>query len=425
MLAIPRTLKQALRHTWLAWQELHGEADLNDLFVCTTIRAASGRAFDWLMANYRLLGNREQGRDKECKTGWDLHVTDCGHEARERLWRMVRFVFPSHMNLSGRFGVPPQGARYPRYWDRIVSQWMTPGVRDQTVLRDMRDWRTDPATGELADKLSAGSAEAETYALIVEDFLRGTIRGELQLAAEEKSRLASRVFQSVLQREGCEACSDSCVGFIPLWRVATRKDRGERYASWLWGEIEEALPVSLKFANELDYFWGSVKQQLLREDENAELRLRMIQWAKNHWDADMLCASLPRQHDWVLHHFVRHQYAGREDNFDAGQWRWLPRRLIAVLERCPDVAVKQVCQLLCEQRDQVDRDDHARPVSIRMHELNKSLVRSIARTKRERRNLMEALVSARKATAESSPENEKIIQAVVAEASDWLKAGLP
>ncbi len=62
LLRTPRALKQALRHTWQPWADLHGEVDFDDLLICHVIHAVSPSAFDFLMENYGALSGASPDR---------------------------------------------------------------------------------------------------------------------------------------------------------------------------------------------------------------------------------------------------------------------------------------------------------------------------------------------------------------------------
>lgn len=55
LLLTPRLLKSALRRMVTSWEQLHGEVDLNELLICSTLRVAAPGAFDFFRSHFSAL----------------------------------------------------------------------------------------------------------------------------------------------------------------------------------------------------------------------------------------------------------------------------------------------------------------------------------------------------------------------------------
>jgi hypothetical protein len=99
LLRQPRMLKAALRRTWMAWQQLHGEVSLSDLLVYHVIHAVDANAIAFLRDHWSQLASRsdknQQERQAKVRSQWEAHVLTTGDRHRERLWLLIQQLFPS------------------------------------------------------------------------------------------------------------------------------------------------------------------------------------------------------------------------------------------------------------------------------------------------------------------------------------------
>ena len=418
VLITPRALKQAMRHTWHAWNDLHGEVDFDDLLICHVIRAVSPSAFDFLMENYGALSadTRDAKQRDEITSAWNAQIRDCSLDGRERLWILVGFLFPA-IAVASRSPSPPQGVRRTVYWERVIRGRVAERVRDQDVLRAVATWKRDRGETLLASKLAADTAFAEGFERVIE----GYPRAEFSLTHAEYRRLTSQVVAIGIREHHAESCDDAVPGFIPLWRSARALQENDGVGEWLWEEIEKAFPCSLAMANDLEYYWGDDKRTRFPKNEREQIRSRTIAWAREHMTAEMLAQNLGRTDPAALYQFVTRRHVDSAREFEAQSWRWLVPRLIGAMGIAPNVVTRQVCLLLSRSRSGRDRDASKQWHGVTGHELDKSLLEELAPQETERKALLERLAAATGPTDEDDSQMRSIVQGVCDDARRVLE----
>ena len=414
----PRRLKSVLRLTWHVWKELHGEVDLDDLLICQLIRTVSPRAFDVLLDWHAILAANELQREASSavKEHWRVRVTDCNSEERDWLWTLAEFVFSgSESEVQQRSPAPPQGARDSVYWERIVTGRLEPGVPDQHVLADLMAAKA----GE-DERLLKGLLAREQYAVVLERLGSHSSSSALLLDSEGLRSIAGHFFGVLLGRLGVEASGDDAPGFLSLWRVQSRRARGASYLAWLWQEVQKALPVSLGFANDLEYYWGSVPQHFLTMDQSQELRSRMLEWAKQNMDARVLLKILGRRNPWALSHFVIHAIGEPPPVFAPDQWRWLTPALLDALPANPGLLVPQVCCLLAKQSRMREADGQG---AIIEYGLATELLEGFAPAEATRARLLEAITKPAISLSDLPSSTREVVDAVRNDAKMLLEEG--
>jgi hypothetical protein len=421
----PRTLKQALRHTWLAWQRLHGEVDLDDLLICNVIRARSPDAFDFLIGFYGSLGHDsiEDDRRKEITEAWTERVRDCSQSDRDLLWSLVVYLFPPVGTLPV-FRTPRlQGVHEQIYWERVVSGYVSEPIRDQAVLGDVALWKQGDAGSTLARALASDSVFAATFERLNERRLRD----EFRLTRDELCRLASQVLEMGLQIHRADAAESTLPGFITLWGRVSQHQRTDVYWTWLWEEIQKALPQSMALGNDLEYAWGSSSppNQLPSLDEAIELRMQMIAWSRQHFSGGLLARSLGRTELYALYHFVRHTHIDYGPAFEAQHWRWLVPILIHAMEIASDVVTPQVCLFVSRPSRHVMSYGEGRPKQVVSHGLDLELIESLVPDNGLRQRLMELLAESPLPSAGRDPSAVKAVDAIRAEARHRIQEFAP
>ena len=418
----PRALKQALRHTWQAWQQLHGEVDLDDLLICNVIRARSPDAFDFLIESYETLRSEriEDDRRRETVEAWSNRVRDCGQRERDPLWSLVAYLFPRIENRPvGRSSSAPQGVQGSIYWDRIVSGYVSEPIRDQEILRGVALWKQGDDDPAMANAL-AGNPE---YSATFERILEGRPRDDVRLTRDELCRLASRVFAIALEAHEADAKESTIPGFIVIWRRITRLQRTDGYADWLQEEVNTALPRSLALANDLEYYWGSASQgsQLLTLEEAIRIRENMVGWARQNFTGEQLARSLGRTEVYALFHFVRHQHIDYGPAFDARQWRWLIPHLVEGMEIASGVVTPQVCILLSRSSQHFTRDGEGRRERVVSRELDNDFIEALIPDIGLRHRIFELIAQSRQFVGGPDPSIAEAVNAIGCEAQQRLQ----
>lgn len=129
----PRSLKQALRRTLEAWEQLTGEIDFDDLLLMNLLREAAPRAFS-LVHEHRdnLEVAFQEGADKAFAE-FEMTLVNLGIEPElvPAVTTIIKWVFRPERGEE-----KPQGLKIRRYWERFLSEpELESQDRDQPVLR--------------------------------------------------------------------------------------------------------------------------------------------------------------------------------------------------------------------------------------------------------------------------------------------------
>jgi len=426
LVTTPRLLKHSLRRTWMEWRILHGEVDFDDLLVCNIVRVASAKSFDFLTDNRSTLAD-DKARVKKDKTNWSRVVTDCGTNVRQQLWEVLGFLLPG---VDGgrtlrRSPQPPQGIRYERYWRRVNGGYIgADEIRDQTVLGEMAKWKAAREESRLSMELT----QQEGFANVFEDMMQTSVSDELRLSASELLELAEVVFHIVLENQGSDANSDSVPGFISLWRCALQfAKRGalpEGYQDWLLKQIDVALRVSLQFANDLEYYWGSVSQGLLSPVSRDILRDCIVATAQSTLDGEHITKIVTLRHPWALRHFVTRSYDETPPTLDPSKWDWIAPRLSDAIQLDPMLAVPQVCFLFRGSNREIRIDPKTRQPRSSTGSLDRELVRTLVPETQIRRDLVATLIAAKIEADTYDAEIAETVRVVRSDAAAWEREGL-
>ncbi len=274
LLQTPRRLRQVLRRVDRIWQQLHGEADLEDIVILTALRESARPVYEFLIAHIdaaredpdRMLGSSETLGDD-----WDRLTTSLTNGAVAR--QLVNLLDIRQLSQGGsHVGAPSlQGvhSRHPvDYFRRIAAEQLDPEeTRDQTVLRDIdaaRRGRAEP----LIDGLVDGDDEGSRYPAM---WLAFSGRHE----TTELRELASRVIERVLDRDGRKA-SGLHPAVLALREACRGRFERDREAEWLRTEIVRSVRVSLGFAGELWSSWAR-EDGIVSEGVGRQIRDAMTQ----------------------------------------------------------------------------------------------------------------------------------------------------
>ena len=274
LLQTPRRLRQVLRRVDRIWQQLHGEADLEDIVILTALRESARPVYEFLIAHIdaareepdRMLGSSETLTDD-----WDQLIASLSNGAVAR--QLVNLLDIRQLSERGSHVGPPslQGVHSPHpvdYFRRIIAEQLDrEETSDQNVLRDIdaaQRGRAEP----LIDGLVAGDDEDSRYPAM---WLAFSGRHE----TTELRELASRVIERLLDRDGRKA-SGLHAAVLALREACRSRFGRDREAEWLQGEIVRSVRVSLGFAQELWSSWAR-EDGIVSEGVGRQIRDAMIQ----------------------------------------------------------------------------------------------------------------------------------------------------
>lgn len=359
LLKTPRLLKMALRRTIQAWETLHGEINFDDLFIANVLRYGAPEAFDFLIENFREVRGLkirgilkdQQKRKSSLQAKWDnisRNVTWDTSAAEE----LVVFLFPTWdiKSITGGKEVL-QGvnrAEPTDYWGRLNVEDLTDvKVRDQEVLKALINWKRDENDTSFKDMTLP-------FALYRTDFLAQKLEqfGNLFLNGKDIRRIAHSLFKIMLEKNGVSSHGKDCEAFFSLWRLSLDHPIDEKeHERWILGEIVDYLSKSLRFANDLYYYWKHND----RISTNAKkpmpgLRDPIITAAKRLFtnNPNKLIEVIDPNFIYIISQFSIFFSSPEEggSGFNPEDWRWFASILVDAAHIEPRLAVPQIASLL-------------------------------------------------------------------------------
>lgn len=366
----PRILKAIFRQVWETWEVLHGELDLDDLLVATTLRLGAPEAFEFLqnqMDNIRArkyIDSTRRGSDSKdalkdyLEQEWQRAVKDVAFN-RIAARKLMDFLVPLLDDQDADSS--PQGVqvRHPTdYWRRMFRGKLEPAeIRDQHVLRMIDAWlRREGDDDQTSPELIQALYDDQRFTDIFEHFSASLLDGY------DVRNLASLLFQAMLAGHGVKANNESSPGFLALWRLSLRKPVSESaHRKWVLGELEKASGVSLRFANDVYYFWrhthfNSKDEAIAQLDPTLRREyIRLVRSDVEHRPKRFIRLLDP------LYIFSVYQFSVLFSLLDEGgpgfngeEWRWMGVLLLEAAELEPQVVVPQIAPLIVtSDRDSV------------------------------------------------------------------------
>jgi len=374
LLTGPRLLKQSLRRTWQAWQNLHGEIDFDDLLIVNVLRIAAPEAYDFIHDYIHQLRIAENGKFKDIvkdrthaalsgmsgedkpDNGQDI-ISLFNNYVKEVTWNkkaaynLLEILFPGVSSWGSNTILEPQ--RIVReynsadYWIRLNAEELDETEdKDQNILHIVENWRKKEDANVFQGYTLAGAMlYDDDVAEKIEDF--GVI-----LSDDEVKKLSEQLFTLILKGQGKRknpiGLYDDYPGFIELWRLAQKRSINN-YDEWLLQEIKKALPVNLRFANDLIYYWCS--DRLV--GKLTKLRNNIISESKYSFrDSESLLSAIDPDYVWCVYHFIdlcsQPKYGG--NGYKPEDWTWLADILLDAGLKNPDVAIPQIVYLVCQRK---------------------------------------------------------------------------
>lgn len=364
LIKTPRLLKIILRRVWHSWEVLHGEIDFDDLLVANVVRFASPEAYSFILENFREIRclnveSNSNDREKEkakaslqkkwnCTTEnakWDITAAE----------KLVAFLFPAFSSkphsLQTNVLQGVQDSKPTDYWSRLNNEEIEiDEIRDQDVLQALNKWKKDN-NAICFKKLLLPEAlfECQELAPKFEHFAPHFLNGN------DFRSIASSLFNIMLTKEGVHANNESCSGFLSLWRLSTRNSiDSKKHNKWILDEILKALNVSLRFANDLFYYWQCNSQgEVSSKESRPELHKPLVEKAKCLYGSSpkRLISVLDPQYMYSISHFSRHLNLPEQggSGYKPHEWKWLASLLIEAAEINTATILPQIVQLIFKE----------------------------------------------------------------------------
>ncbi|MYC67548.1 MAG: hypothetical protein F4X12_14560 [Acidobacteriia bacterium] len=367
LLQTPRALKHVLRRVDHVWQNLHGEIDLDDLFLLAVLRQSAPPVYDFIVSHIdaaRLDPTELAPQTMTVSDDWDQLMREQPNaHATQRLVdllgvRRISRTQPQNATAS------PQGVHqggHVDYFRRIVAEQLDmEEVRDQVVLRQMDRWKENRAT-EMVDELLAATERADGYVDVWEQFSD-------RCSEEELVELTSTLARSILQRDGSEAAADH-PALLALWRRCNRRLPRDRYVDWLLHIITTGLSVSLHFSNGFYSYWTG-DHGIVGEDQRAAIREGVVASVRVQINSGAaLAARLHPAYPWDVGRLIRQ---GGSEIADFAVWRdYLAPILIEGADIEPAIVLPEVANLIATEASTVRAAGVDPPIFVNRYEIDR------------------------------------------------------
>ncbi len=343
LLDTPRSLKQVLRRVDYAWNNLHGEAELDDIIIISALRHGAEPVYRFLLANIDAARHDPDSmypRTQVIKEEWDGVLADV--PAARAVQTLVDLMGIKQLTKGGpRGGVDsPQGVQESEpvdYFRRIAAEELGPlELRDQSVLHDIEEWKRTHQ-GRLLNRLLASSETDEGYSQVWEHFSDRHTNAELM-------ELVERLVVGIKDRDGSAAAADHR-GLIALWRRCNRRLGRNEHKDWLEALIADSIAVSLHLANGLFYYWTGT-YGIVDDAGKTEVRQKVVSTVRETIrTGDSLAKVLTPEHPYSLGRLITQ--TGTDDSAAAFEaWSdYFPAVLIEAAKSHPDLLMPELATL--------------------------------------------------------------------------------
>ena len=343
ILDTPRSLKHVLRRVDYAWNNLHGEVELDDIVIVSALRHGAEPVYRFLLADIDAARHEPVDmfpRTKAIKEEWSRVLANVS--AGPAAQKLVDLMRIEQLTKDTIFvGIDsPQGVQESDpvdYFRRITAEELGPSeLHDQSVLRDIDEWK-GASCGSLLDRLLASSDADKEYSRVWEHFSDRHTNTELM-------QLVEQLVAKVKERDGSAAAADH-PALIGLWRRCHRRLAKNEQQDWLRALIVDAIPVSLHLATGLFYYWTD-DRGIVNDAGRAEIRRSIVStFRATVGTGDDLARVLTSEHPYLIGRLI--SQTGTDANLAAFEaWSdYLPVVLIAAAKTHPDLLIAELANL--------------------------------------------------------------------------------
>lgn len=283
LLTTPRSLKHVLHRIDEVWNELHGEVEIDDLIILSTLRHSAPAIYQFIVTNIKIARKTSDGFEsgilEDFGTRWNEVLEREQDYHKNAVRRLVDLLGVEQLRAPapnpGATGCP-QGVHsegHPDYLSRITTgQIREDEVRDQIVLRDIAKARQGNRP-IIARRLVRSMELGDDYCSIWERFHA--------LDPEEFIGIVDDVIDLLIEQHGPEIDPNH-----PLLTRLSDKSRRESILDhdwdaeeWLSSRASGCVHKSLNLACGLLRFCLAVRNRLQDDDYKghlAEIILRQI-----------------------------------------------------------------------------------------------------------------------------------------------------
>ena len=362
LLDTPRSLKHVLRRVDYVWNNLHGEVELDDLVILSALRHGAEPVYKFLLDNIDPARHEPDDmfpRTRDIKDEWTRVLDDLSDDRAAQT--LVDLLGIKQLTRDAiRAGVEsPQGVRksdYVDYFRRIAAEELGPSeLRDQSVLRDIDEWKRTRRR-PLLDRLLASSDADEEYSSVWQHFSYRHTDAELM-------QLVDELVTMIKERDGSAAAAGHRA-LIAIWRRCSHQLRKNEQTDWLRALIVNAIPVSLHLANGLFYYWTG-QYGIVDDAGRAEIRRSIVANVRaTVGTGDDLARVLTPEHPYAIGHLITQ--TGADANLAALEaWSdYLPAILIDAGKSHPDLLMPELANLAGTNESNIVAADGGVPADV-------------------------------------------------------------
>jgi hypothetical protein len=233
------------------------------------------------------------------------------------------------------------------YFRRMLAEQLEPGdVRDQEVLSDIDRWNKDRG-GSMFERLFDAADQSGRYVAVWEHFA-------WRIEVEDLYELVERLFRETLQADGASANMQDRPSLLATWRQLNRRRLHRDAREWLSHQIRLALPVSLRFADDLLYYWAGRHGVVLEDGWNIVRRAMLDEACRVYATPDALLRAVVdtdnQRQMYALLHFVRPP-AIRDlpVDIEPRDREWLAPLLIKTAQQQPRLLIRNLIPMVGDQ----------------------------------------------------------------------------
>ena len=229
------------------------------------------------------------------------------------------------------------------YLRRMLAEQLAPGeVRDQQVLRDIERWNRDRG-GLMFERLFDAADKTERYVSVWEYFAT-------RIETEDLYGLAERLFHETLHADGASANMQDQPALLAVWRRLNRRRLRRESVDWLNEQISLALPISLRFADDLLYYWAGQHGVVLDDGWSAVRRAMLDQARRVYSTPDDLLRTVvdtdSERQAYALLHFVRPPARREQVDIEPQDRAWLAPLLIEAAKQKSRFVVRNLIAMV-------------------------------------------------------------------------------
>lgn len=257
LLSTPRILKQVLHRVDLLWTKLHGEVDLDELIILTTLRSTAPDTFQFIVTNIEVARKTSDGLEDGLLEQFHQQWEEVLHRELnvDAISRLVDLLGIPQLRVakapSIRADETLQGVHLndnPDYFARIVAGTISSKeARDQDVLRDIELSRSGDF-GNIANRLVQSTSSNDGYMSAWNRFCKPT--------AKELFMIVDIVIDILLERDGSSVAPDDAVLVTLSFRLreCLNDDGADCIENWIESQASRIVSKSLSLASGLLQF---------------------------------------------------------------------------------------------------------------------------------------------------------------------------